>query len=68
MFGSSGNFYRQIEQGAPFQMFLSADEGFVFKLADGGKTLDRSDLYAVGRIGIIVPQGSPWQPDGQVIA
>lgn len=66
VFGSSGNFYRQIEQGAPFQMFLSADEGFVFKLADAGKTLDRGDLYAVGRIGIIVPQGSPLQPDGQL--
>lgn len=66
VFGSSGNFYRQIEQGAPFQMFLSADEGFVFKLTDAGKTLDRGDLYAVGRIGIIVPQGSPLQPDGQL--
>jgi ABC-type molybdate transport system substrate-binding protein len=31
--GSSGNLYRQIGQGAPFRMFLSADEGFVFKLA-----------------------------------
>src|SRR5688500_19525719 len=28
-FGSSGNFVRQIRQGAPFQMFLSADEEFV---------------------------------------
>jgi molybdate transport system substrate-binding protein len=65
VFGSSGNFYRQIEQGAPFQMFLSADEGFVFKLADAGKTVDRGDLYAVGRIGIIVPRGSPLKADGE---
>src|SRR5918993_481762 len=27
-FGSSGNFFRQISEGAPFQMFLSADESF----------------------------------------
>ncbi len=38
----------------------------MFKLADAGKTLDRGDLYAVGRIGIIVPQGSPLRPDGQL--
>jgi len=65
VFGSSGNFYRQIEQGAPFQMFLSADESFVFKLADAGKTLDRGQPYAIGRIGIIVPHGSPLKADGE---
>ena len=66
VFGSSGNFYRQIEQGAPFSMFLSADEGFVFKLADAGKTVDRGELYAVGRIVILVPHGSPLKADGQL--
>ena len=66
VFGSSGNFYRQIEQGAPFQMYLSADEGFVFKLADSGKTMDRGKLYAVGRIGIIVPKGSPLNADAEL--
>ena len=35
-FGSSGNFARQIRQGAPFEMFLSADEAFVFGLARDG--------------------------------
>jgi len=66
VFGSSGNFYRQIEQGAPFAMFLSADEDFVFKLADAGKTQDRGALYAVGRIGLIVPPGSPLKADGEL--
>ena len=64
--GSSGNLYRQIGQGAPFRMFLSADEGFVFKLADEGKTVDRGVLYAVGRIVILVPHGSPLKVDGQL--
>ncbi len=57
-FGSSGNFARQIEQGAPFQMFLSADEQYVFGLADKGLTRDRGELYAIGRIVLYAPQGS----------
>ncbi len=63
-FGSSGNFFRQIQQGAPFQMFLSADEQFVFDLAAAGFTLDQGTLYAVGRIVIVVPSGSPLKADG----
>lgn len=62
-FGSSGNFARQIEQGAPFQLFLSADEDFVLRLAEAGKTEDRGDLYAVGRIVLMVPHGSPLTAD-----
>jgi molybdate transport system substrate-binding protein len=65
-FGSSGNFARQIEQGAPFQMFLSADEDFVFRLADAGKTEGRGDLYAVGRIVLMVPKGSPLAGDPEL--
>ena len=65
VFGSSGNFLSQILQGAPFQMFMSADEDFVFKLADAGKTVDRGRLYALGRIGIIVPNGSPLKADSE---
>jgi molybdate transport system substrate-binding protein len=66
VFGSSGNFYAQILQGAPFHLYLSADEDFVFKLADAGKTADRGRLYARGRIGLMVPTGSPLQPDGEL--
>lgn len=65
VFGSSGNFLSQILQGAPFQMFMSADEDFVFKLADAGQTVDRGRLYALGRIGIIVPNGSPLKADSE---
>lgn len=66
VFGSSGNFYRQIAQGAPFQMFMSADESFVFKLADAGKTEDRGDLYARGRLVLFAPHGSPLTVDAQM--
>lgn len=66
VFGSSGNFYSQILQGAPFQMFMSADEDFVFKLSDAGKTIDRGRMYALGRIGIIVPNGSALKADSEL--
>jgi molybdate transport system substrate-binding protein len=62
-FGSSGNFYRQIRQGAPFQMFLSADEQFALDLARKGFALDEGMLYAVGRIVVLVPHGSPLKAD-----
>lgn len=66
VFGSSGSFKTQILQGAPFHLFMSADEQFVFQLADAGKTVDRGRAYAVGRIGIQVPPGSPLKPDGDL--
>ncbi len=65
-FGSSGNFFRQIEQGAPFQMFLSADEQFVLDLAAKGLTIGDGTLYARGRIVIIAPHGSPLKVDGEL--
>lgn len=64
--GSSGNFFRQIQQGAPFQLFLSADEDFVYRLAEAGLTRDRGTLYAIGRLALVVPPGSPLQPDGSL--
>ena len=62
--GSTGNLARQIEQGAHFQLFLAADESFVFRLADRGLTRDRGDLYAIGRIVLFVPTHSTLEPDG----
>lgn len=66
VFGSSGSFKTQILQGAPFHLFMSADEGFVYELADAGKTEDRGRAYALGRIGIMVPPGSPLKADGEL--
>jgi molybdate transport system substrate-binding protein len=63
-FGSSGNFARQIRQGAPFEMYLSADENYVLELSSDGLIRDDGALYAVGRIVIIVPHGSPLEADG----
>ncbi|WP_192034988.1 molybdate ABC transporter substrate-binding protein [Halomonas sp. YLGW01] len=48
--GSSGNFRRQIAQGAPFALFLSANEGYVQALHEAGKTRDAGVRYARGRL------------------
>lgn len=61
--GSSGNFVRQIVQGAPFELFFSADETYVHNLAERGLTVDRGALYAIGRLTVFVPNGSPVRAD-----
>ena len=66
VYGSSGNFARQIRQGAPFEMFLSADERFVQELQQAGLTRDAGVLYAVGRLALYVPAGSPVKADAQL--
>lgn len=66
-FGSSGNFARQIRQGAPFQVFFSANEDFVKDLAKDGFMRDAGELYAIGRIVLIVPKGSPLKADGKLV-
>jgi molybdate transport system substrate-binding protein len=62
VFGSSGTLTRQVRDGAPFEMFLSADEAFVQELATAGLTRDQGTLYAVGRIVLFAPTGSPMNP------
>lgn len=63
-FGSSGNLRRQIAQGAPFALFLSADEAYVLALAREGQALDEGLRYAQGRLALLVPHGSPLRADG----
>ena len=65
-YGASGHFYAQIMQGAPFHLFMSADEWFVHQLHDAGKTLDLGRVYAHGRIGVIVPKGSRIRADAEL--
>lgn len=62
--GSSGSFARQIRQGAPFELFLSADEAYVLDLARDGHLRDEGVLYAIGRLALLVPDGSPIPLDG----
>lgn len=63
LYGSSGQFFMQIGQGAPFDLFLSADESLVEQLASQGLTQGVGVLYGVGRLVFFVPKGSPLKSD-----
>lgn len=60
--GSSGQLARQIEQGAPFDLFLSADENFVQQLVQAGKADPASvRVYATGRLALWSKSGAVQQ-------
>jgi molybdate transport system substrate-binding protein len=62
-YGSSGNFYAQIREGAPFDVFLSADIEYPRRLVDEKLAVaDTLFTYAVGRIVVWVPAQSPLDP------
>jgi molybdate transport system substrate-binding protein len=62
-YGSSGNFYSQLRNHAPFDIFLSADVELPRKLAQEGLgAADSVFVYAVGRIVVWVPAQSALDP------
>src|SRR5262249_23235218 len=59
-YGSSGNFFSQLSNKAPFDVFLSADASYPQKLVDQG--LAQSSMmfrYATGKIVLWAPRESP---------
>ena len=59
VYGSSGNFYQQIQNGAPFDFFFSANADYPKKLEAAGLTVPGTYYeYARGRIVLMVPAAS----------
>src|SRR5271167_1034914 len=59
IYGSSGNFFQQIQNGAPFDIFFSANLDYPKKLESAGLTVSGSYCqYAKGKIVIWVPNES----------
>lgn len=58
-FGSSGTLFAQLENRAPFDLYLSADVSYPKRLRDEGLVAPEGVFtYAVGRIVVWVPEGS----------
>ena len=58
-YGSSGNFFAQIQNGAPFDLFFSADVGYAKKLEAAGLTVPGTIYtYATGKLVIWAPNTS----------
>ena len=63
-YGSSGTFYAQLLNQAPFDLFLSADLQYPNELVARGLTLPQTAFtYAVGRLVVWAPAASPLEID-----
>lgn len=59
--GATGKFYAQISNGAPFEVFLSADDETPSRLIKEGKAVSGTQFtYAVGRLVL-------WSPDASLV-
>ena len=62
-YGSSGSFFAQIQNGAPFDLFFSADLDYPKKLIQAGfADSDSLQIYAAGRLVLWLPPDSALDP------
>src|SRR5262245_10033556 len=67
-FGSTGNFYAQIRNGAPFQVLLAADDETPLKLEKDGAAVPGSRFtYAIGKLVLWSKQPGLVDGKGEVL-
>ena len=67
-FGASGTFFAQIANGAPFDLFLSADSEYPAKMVEQGLADGKAFPYAYGKLVVWVPKGSTLDLEGKGLA
>ncbi len=66
-YSSSGNLMRQIQQGGPFELFLSANTQYASQLYQQHKTLDQGKVYALGRLVLLTNKSSALALDEHLL-
>lgn len=66
VFGASGILATQIRNGAPFELYMSADESFVLDLHRDGLLVDSGVVYAHGHLALVSPPGSSLPLDSKL--
>ncbi|NMF89159.1 molybdate ABC transporter substrate-binding protein [Aromatoleum petrolei] len=67
-FGATGKFYAQIRNGAPFELFLSADDTTPAKLEEDGSAVAGSRFtYAIGKLVLWSAQAGVVDDQGEVL-
>ena len=67
-FGASGTFFAQIANGAPFDLFLSADSAYPAKMVEQGLADGKAFPYAYGKLVVWVPKSSTLDLEGKGLA
>ncbi|SJM94341.1 Molybdate-binding periplasmic protein [Crenothrix polyspora] len=67
-FGSSGKFFAQIQNGAPFEVYLSASEKYPLELEKSGHAVANSRfIYAIGKLVLWSATPSYVDPQGEIL-
>lgn len=66
VYGASGTLARQTINGAPFQLFLAADEATALQVHAAGRALDEGRIYVVGRLALATAAGSTLPLDADL--